>query len=275
MIVIDNQISFKGQFQYKKDWNKTASPVMVAEMQLQRPIPVQKGLKHHCPPRPRCRQPQLQRPIPVQKGLKHGTNSPTISSIRASKANSSTKRIETTLSLLRSLRYQIFKGQFQYKKDWNLRDRLRVVVHRYSSKANSSTKRIETWCASVLWKVMLSSKANSSTKRIETTCHGHYPAKNKKTSKANSSTKRIETCHTLRDQICVWKLQRPIPVQKGLKHDKRSIKGRRDRSSKANSSTKRIETWSFPYNNGRLALLQRPIPVQKGLKRVKCRLHVK
>ena len=208
---------FKGQFQYKKDWNSKWNSKKASKVPLQRPIPVQKGLKLIIIPRLTVPPGSLQRPIPVQKGLKPQNNqvkTPGVPSSKAnsstkrietqqveqfvkpehqsSKANSSTKRIETNYTWRIATRWYSFKGQFQYKKDWNISTPVTWNPACWLQRPIPVQKGLKHAGPYRTHLPGKPSKANSSTKRIETSRNGFSNTKYS-TSKANSSTKRIET----------------------------------------------------------------------------------
>ena len=209
--------NFKGQFQYKKDWN-TAPVVLIIKSEF------------------------LQRPIPVQKGLKRAFFSLSASLKFCFKGQFQYKKDWNMPSGFQNLTSMCdFKGQFQYKKDWNKTNAGLLAFRLFLQRPIPVQKGLKQVNDGSKVKESASSKANSSTKRIETSsCKLLYQGE--KTFKGQFQYKKdwntsVNTIRTL-----ALLLQRPIPVQKGLKQALQTSALLCICASKANSSTKRIET---------------------------------
>ncbi len=108
----------------------------------QKPIPLQEGLK------PAFGSVAMffgvpQKPIPLQEGLKHTENIGDVFAKKASKANSTTRRIETK-ARIGSTRSGSPQKPIPLQEGLKRRIPYPNVVDSIASKANSTTRRIET-----------------------------------------------------------------------------------------------------------------------------------
>ncbi len=158
-----------------------------------------------------------------------------------SKANSTTRRIETRCSSFCSLSCCDLKSQFHYKKDWNTSSKPQVKVPAALKSQFHYKKDWNSWTLLQIVLLRSSSKANSTTRRIETLndkpfSQWHFA------SKANSTTRRIETARPAKRhrRACNLKSQFHYKKDWNINHFFNVLVSLR--SSKANSTTRRIET---------------------------------
>ncbi len=88
-------VNLKSQFHYKKDWNFIRSSFTSSTFFPQKQIPLQEGLKRSVIISPMALHLHPQKPIPLQEGLKQKVRELAGGTPVTSKANSTTRRIET------------------------------------------------------------------------------------------------------------------------------------------------------------------------------------